>query len=98
MSDIPRWRAGELDEPGETPEPGPEVKQVFHNLPVTMHLGDPKVNTIIGWSNAWQNADGTATIVMSLNEEDAQKLGDLSEAFKLWAIGFAGVARRPASE
>jgi hypothetical protein len=91
MSDIPRWQAGELDEPGEDI---PGVEKLFKNLPITIHLGDPKLNTIIGWSNAWRNEDGTSTIVMSLTEEDSEKLGNLVETHRLWVIGFAGVPRK----
>jgi hypothetical protein len=94
MTDIPRWQAGELDAPGEdVPQ---QIEKVFEHLPVTMFLGDPirGPETIIGWSNAWRNKDGTTTIVMSLDEEASEKLKDLADLFKFYAIGFAGVARK----
>jgi hypothetical protein len=50
---------------------------------------------IIGWSNAWRNEDGTATIVMSLDGEASKGMGNLAEAFDLYSLGFAGKARRP---
>lgn len=97
MADIPRWRAGELDEPVD-PEDVPNIEKVFERLPVTLYVGDPRErgNMVIGWSNAFRDKDtGETTIVMTLDGEASKGMGDLVEVFKLYAIGFAGVARRP---
>lgn len=75
----------------------PNIEKVFERLPISLHLGDPVrgPNTIIGWSNAFRDKDtGETTIVMTIDGEASEKLGDLVEVFKLYAIGFAGVARR----
>jgi hypothetical protein len=74
------------------------IEKVFEHLPITIHVGDhirgPK--TIIGWSNAWRDRDtGETTIMMTLDEEASEKLGNLTELFRLYAIGFAGFARSP---
>lgn len=76
----------------------PDIEKVFENLAVTLHL-DYRTNpsTIIGWANAFQNKDdGTTTIVLSLDAEASQKLKNLTELFELYALGFTGIARKPA--
>jgi hypothetical protein len=89
MTDIPRHESW--------PDDAADVEKVFEGLPVTLNLSDNK--SVIGWSSAFRNkSTGETTIVLTLDAESSEKLGDLVEVFKLYAIGFAGIARRPQSD
>lgn len=79
-----------------------EVEKLFEGLPITVNVGFPSAlggpgqdTTIIGWSVAYRAKDtGRTTIVMSLDPEASQMLGDLVQVFDLKALGFAGIKRK----
>jgi hypothetical protein len=70
----------------------PIIEKVFENLPIQVDLGD-RGEGILGWANAFQKSDGTTTIILSLDAEASKRLGDMTELFKWYALGFAGIAR-----
>lgn len=73
------------------------IVRLFENLPVEIHVGQHphQPESIIGFAHGHQTADGEAHIHITLHGEGGKKLGDLTEAFKLMSLGFAGVRRRP---
>lgn len=76
---------------------GVEIEKVFEHLPMHLNLGNDHRHpeTMIGRANAFRSLeDGSTTIVIDLEGEASEKLGDLTEVFKLYAIGFAGMAHR----
>jgi hypothetical protein len=89
MSDIPPEDLANEDVP--------EIEKLFENLAVHVHLGNYQLDqAIIGWAHGWRNKeDGTSTLVINLDEEASEKLGDLTEIFKLYAIGFVGREHLP---
>lgn len=85
------------------PEDVPNIEKLFERLPITVNVGFPQLlggpgldATVIGWSNAWRNLDdGSTTVVMTLDPEASKMLKDLTEVFKLYSMGFAGIKSRP---
>lgn len=71
-----------------------EIEKIFEHLPMHFNLGTDHRHptTTIGWANAFRSLeDGSTTIVINLEGEASGKLGDLTEVFKLYAVGFAGM-------
>lgn len=72
------------------------MERLFENLPVQINLSDqPRVPaSFIGFAHAHRTDDGETHIHITLHTEASEKLGNLVDAFKLSALGFAGVRRK----
>lgn len=69
---------------------------IFENLPMQVNLSMPAdPRDAIGFAKATRNEDGSSTIEIKLDARSTERLTDLEATFKFWAIGFAGIKRRP---
>lgn len=73
------------------------MRRIFEGLPMELMVGQhPRTpESIIGFAHGYIDDDGGAHIHIDIDPEASKKLIDLEEMFKLTAIGFAGVRRRP---
>lgn len=73
-----------------------DIEKLFSGVPVTLQFRN---DAIVGWASAHRNKDsGDATILISLQGDGAEQLGDLVKFMEIYSLGFAGVPRRPASD
>lgn len=69
---------------------------VAQHLPVQLNLSmqrDPL--NCIGFADIAIGSDGRAHIEIILDEEATKRLGDLTELFELYGLGFAALRKRP---
>jgi hypothetical protein len=66
---------------------------LVERLPMYVNLGDiGSWGSQIGWARIVRDPDtGRNKIEIDLDEESSKQLGDMTEAFKLKAVGFAGI-------
>jgi hypothetical protein len=72
---------------------------LVENLPMYINLGDiGDWDSQIGRAKVTRDSEtGQNKIEITLDEESSNKLGNMVDAFKLRAIGFAGI-KRPVTE
>lgn len=68
---------------------------LVENLPMYVNLGEINDwNSQIGWAKVVRDSEtGYNKIEITLDEDSSKQLGNMVEAFKLRAVGFAGIKR-----
>jgi hypothetical protein len=73
---------------------GKDRELIFENLPLQLNLGPMSVRDTMGWAKGYKDLETRKTIIeITLNDEAVQALGDLTEVYELYALGFAGIRR-----
>jgi hypothetical protein len=75
---------------------GKDRELIFERLPLQLNLGPMSTQDCMGWAKGYKEIESGNTIIeIVLNEDAAKGLQDLVEVFQLYAIGFAGIKRKP---